>query len=652
MPSSDQQKISLVKRLLDNPSIPAFTEEDAESADDGFADVYSKIVSIRETLKQFAKGDFSVDISVRGVVAGSLKTLQSHLRHLTWQVEQVANGDFTQRVDFMGDFSRAFNGMTVQMERLLRDSKERERLLLLEILDSCPVCFSILVDGEVRFATPFMKNFLGIEVGNSLSDFLVSLEFGEEETGVLFNESSLHWRSVVVRTKGGDIKEMLANVYPTKYYDEQGTMAWLIDITTIKRAEAELRKARDAAEDLARTKGEFVANMSHEIRTPMNAILGMAHLLRQTKLSEQQIVYVETAEKSAQMLLRIVDDVLDFSRMEKGRLAMDSLSFSPQMVLQEVLLVLSDPAGKKGLELVIEVARDVPEMVVGDPIRLKQVLLNLSDNAIKFTDKGRVCLRTSVDHLNDDGVTLLFSVSDTGIGMSEASQSRLFNPFTQIDNSMSRRYGGTGLGLVISKNLVEMMKGTIWCESWESAGTTFFFTAHFAHVPIIDTIAPKEAIPLPVSVVPPQEKNAVPTDDSDEERRVDIPKRLQGLPILLVEDNRINQLVAIELLKLKGFAVDVAANGRQAVDMIRQKEYGLVLMDLQMPEMDGFEATQLLRQDPRFAELPILAMTANTMATDREHCLEAGMNDHIAKPIDPTVLYQSIVKWAKPVESG
>ena len=629
----DPQKVTLVKQLLDAPSAPTI-EDDPWDRD--FTELYSKIALIRETLKRFAKGDFDSDITCRGAVAGSLKALQANLRHLTWQVEQVAGGDFSQRVDFMGDFSRAFNTMTTRMEQLIKDSKERERLLLLEILNSCPVCFSILVDGAVRFATPFMKDFLGVEVGDRLSDFFQSREIGERLIAEHRNERTFHWISIAMKAKGGDIKEMLANVYPTNYYDEQGIMVWLVDVTPIRDAEAELRRARDAAEALSRAKDAFVANMSHELRTPMNAVLGITHLLRQTKLSDQQEGYVKTMEKSVHILMRIVDDVLDFSRMTEGVLAMKSQAFSPAVALQEVLFAVSESVERKGLSLNCDAAADVPETVVGDPLRLKQVLLNLVDNAIKFTETGGIRLHVGIDRQNGNEVTLFFSVADTGIGVSEVDSLHLFNPFMQVDSSMSRNYGGTGLGLAICKNLVEMMQGTIWCESRESEGTTFFFTVKFTLPPMTD----EHSEPSP----PADDEE---TEDVGDDQRVDIPESLLGMRILLVEDNKINQLVATGLLNQKGFSVDVAMNGRQAVDMIRQKVYGIVLMDLQMPEMDGFEATRMLRQDPRFVDLPIVAMTANTMASDRERCLEAGMNDHVPKPIDPPTLYRSIVQWAK-----
>ncbi len=619
----------------------------SDTDDIDFAKLSSEIAAVRETLKRFAKGNFDEEITFRGPLAGYLKTLQGNLRHLTWQVEQVASGDFTQRVDFMGDFSRAFNTMTVRMEQLLKDSKERERLLLLEILDSSPVCFSILVEGKVRFATPLMQTFLGIDIGDRLVEFFVSEAFGESLMGELQNKRTIEWCSVAMRTKNGETKEMLAHLFLSDYYDEQGVMLWLVDVTEIRRVEADLRKARDTAEDLARVKGEFLANMSHEIRTPMNAILGMLHLVRQTELSNKQSMYVETMGKSARLLLRIINDILDYSKIEAGKLLIETHVFSLAETLEEVFLTVNESAEKKNLCLSREIAQELPEKLLGDSIRLKQVLINLLSNAVKFTNEGSVRLQVRLDRRDAEGLVLLFAVSDTGIGIPEEQRGWLFDPFTQADSSMSRRYGGTGLGLAISKSLIEMMGGNIWCESRAKEGSTFFFTARFAFAPADSPITERSGDGSTDSVFDKTVRET--SDPAISERRVAIPEHLRGLPILLVEDNKINQLIAVELLRLKGFLVDVASNGREAVEMVSEKAYGLVLMDVQMPEMDGLEATQRIRKDPQYADLPILALTANTMAGDRESCLEAGMNEHIPKPIDPTLLYQNIVRWARSV---
>ena len=435
-----------------------------------------------------------------------------------------------------------------------------------------------------------------------------------------------------MRAKNGETKEMLANVFTTEYYGQHGLMVWLVDITEIRKIEADLRKARDVAEDSARIKSEFLANMSHEIRTPMNAILGMMHLVKQTALAEKQLIYVETAEKSAKLLLRIINDILDFSKIEAGRLEMESSMFSLHTAIEEVTAVVDESVDKKNLILSYQVDDAVPQWMLGDAIRLKQVLLNLLNNSIKFTSKGSIRLNVDLENRDETNIFLKFSVRDTGIGMSEKTLQRLFTPFTQADSSMTRKYGGTGLGLSISKSLVEMMHGEIQCESRENVGTLFTFTARF------DLPAPK------ASTLDQVLESAT---EEAEKSGVHIPESMKGISILLTEDNKINQMVATELLTSQGFLVDIANNGKIAVQMVHEKNYDLVLMDIQMPEMDGWQATRLIRQEERFADLPILAMTANAMAGDRELCLEAGMNDHIAKPILPSNLYKTLIKWFK-----
>ena len=646
--SDNHMTVSLIRGLLNDRSVPKWGGTvfgGVEQDNKDFEELFEEITSVREILKQFSCGNFDQEITVRGALAGYLKTLQANLRHLTWQVEQVAAGDFTQRVDFMGNFSQAFNTMTVRMEQLLKDSRERERQLLLDILNSCPVCFTILVNGTIRFATPFLKRFLDIDVDARLDDYLVSPESGNRLMEELDTEQVIVWRPLLLQTKSGEKKEMLAHLFHSDYYDERGTMIWLVDVTQIRQVETDLRKAKDLAEESARLKGEFLARISHEIRTPMNAILGITHLIRQTSLSEQQSDYLATMEKSARMLLSIINDILDFSEIEAGKMKLDTVGFSLSKLIHEALSAVRKSAESKQLSLFSDIASDIPSFVAGDPVRLEQILLNLLNNAVKFTQEGQIRFRARIDHQDEENVTVLFSISDTGIGIPEEHFATLFTPFTQADNSMTRRFDGAGLGLAISHNLVAAMNGRIWCESRVNEGTTFYFTACFA----------RSAVSSSGKLGPPadektEERNLAANADiaSTKDRRVEIPESLQGLSILLVEDNKINQLVAVGLLKTKGFSVDVAANGRLAVEMVGRKNYGIVLMDLQMPEMDGFEATRLIRQNPQWTDLPILAMTANTMPGDRERCLDAGMNDHIAKPIDPTTLYQNIIRWAKP----
>ncbi len=389
-----------------------------------------------------------------------------------------------------------------------------------------------------------------------------------------------------------------------------------------KKAEDALTIAKEAAETANRAKSVFLATVSHELRTPLNAIIGMTYLCLEADLTPQLRSFVERMDSASKNLLRIINDILDFSKIEAEKLEMEHVVFSLDDVFQNLSDLIFTRAREKGIEFVLSVNGDVPELLVGDPLRLGQVLNNLTDNGVKFTDSGEVVLGVKKTNEVSGEVTLNFSVSDTGIGMTKEQMGRLFQPFSQMDSSTTRKYEGTGLGLVISKRLVEMMGGNIMVESDPGKGSVFTFSAVFG-------------LPLSESDV---EKKPI---DSDE-----LLKHLAGLKILLAEDNELNQQVAVELLTEAGMEVDVVNNGREAVKAVNRQDYNLVLMDIQMPEMDGYEATGNIRKTGR-KDLPIIAMTAYAMSGDREKCLEAGMNDHISKPVDPDRLYKTLVRWSR-----
>jgi CheY-like chemotaxis protein len=370
-------------------------------------------------------------------------------------------------------------------------------------------------------------------------------------------------------------------------------------------------------------------------------------------------------EKSAKKLLVIINDILDFAKLEAGKLTMQLKEFSPKKVIDDIVAEYKLEVEGKGLQFAVAVSEWLPDKVIGDGDRLRQVLDNLLSNAVKFTDKGTVELSvtvtgmldsgillsdspptpTPIDGMNGDVVFIRFAVSDTGMGMTEKELRKLFTPFSQADSSSTRQYGGTGLGLSITKSLVEAMHGNIKCISNHGRGSTFKFTARFLLPDVNVNISTTQ-----VTVQTNQKKDDDALNKIVEEKQpeVMIPENIQGALILLVEDNKINQLVAKELLKQKGFNVDVASNGKIAVEMVRTKDYDLVFMDIQMPEMDGFQATKTIRKDQKYKNLPILAMTAHAMTGYKEQCIAAGMNDHITKPIDPVILYKSIIQWVKP----
>lgn len=409
-------------------------------------------------------------------------------------------------------------------------------------------------------------------------------------------------------------------------HDEPATLRiTLTDVSQLKQAEQLLIEARNQADAFSLAKSEFLAKMSHEIRSPLNAIIGASYLCGKTELTENQREFLRKIDFSANILLDVIDPILDFSKIEAGKLTLESVEFSLDELLSNVIALNELNAASKGIELIFSIAPDTPERFVGDTVRLTQVLTNLVSNAVKFTEKGRVVVTVKPKSFADDFTLLYFSVEDTGIGMTDEQAARLFQSFTQADNSMTRKYGGTGLGLAICKQLVELMDGKIWVEnSTLSKGSLFAFTVNL-------NIAPHEM----------DGDNAL----LDLNVFADKPVDLAGRRVLLVEDNDINRELMVELLTDLGMVVVCAVNGLEAVGRVKSEPFDVVLMDLQMPIMDGLTATREIRSDARFKKLPIIALTANALVSDRAKSLAAGLNDHLAKPIHPKKMTDTLNYW-------
>ena len=711
------------------------------------------------------------------------RRLTAPLGVLMEKAEQIGKGNLNARIsvssrDELGNLSGVFNEMAGRLQLTLGelgDSEAHFRSLIENISDIISILKN---DGAIVYESPSIERILGYNaseiIGKNIFDFIhpEDLERIKNKFSKIIQRPGIA-QPIEFRYRHQNGAWHIFSVIFNNLLDNSavaGLVANFHDITELKRIEA-LRRKQIVAEKANQAKSEFLANMSHEIRTPMNAIIGFSHLALRAKPNPNQHDYLSKILSSANALLGIINDILDFSKIEAGKLDMEHTRFLLSDVMENLSALLGPAAESKGIEILLATDPDVPLALMGDSLRLGQILINLTNNAIKFTDTGEIVIDAKLIEMDQDRVQLRFSVCDTGIGLTQKQIAGLFQPFTQADASTTREYGGTGLGLTICKRLIEMMHGDIAVVSRPGRGSVFTFTAEFGlpvakkrkylspapdlkgrrvlvtddnaaarailqeilesfsfevilaasgqialrelenaqkpydlvlidyKMPVMDGIETTEQIKkrsglsqIPIIImitaygreeirtlaarvgvdaflIKPIDRSLLfdtimalfresaestprvpqPDDTDEADDDVDALARIKDARVLLVEDNEINQQVANELLEYVGMIVTIAENGLEAVKAVSQADYDLIFMDLEMPEMDGYEASRTIRRDDRRnADIPIIAMTAHAMSGVREKCLDAGMNDHLSKPIDPPELTATLVRWIKP----
>ncbi len=512
-------------------------------------------------------------------------------------------------------------------ERALRESEAKFRTLA----EAMPqIVWMAQPDGSKTYFNQRWLDYTGLSLEESLGPGWLNAIHPDDRQSTMeawsmaVDTGRVLERETRLRKADGSFHWML--VRALRLYDSAGNIvSWLgtcTDIEVLKQAETALQRAREAAEAASQAKSDFLANISHELRTPMNGIIGFTELALATELTGELREYLGIVKSSSDHLLSLLNDILDFSKTQANELRFETLTFRLRETIDKALQPFALEAGRKKVTFAWEVMPDVPDELTGDPTRLRQILVNLVANAIKFTEQGGVAVRVEVLHKREADVILHFSVRDTGIGIPTEKQGIVFEPFTQADTSTTRKYGGTGLGLTIAARLVKMMGGRLRLESTEGAGSKFDFNLGFSCQPAAPALPERRCADGPILAAAGQ----------------------RTWRILLAEDNIVNQRVVARLLEKQGYTVEVASTGRDALALLSQQAFDLVLMDIQMPDIDGFQATAAIRERERTSgkHLPILALTAHAMAGDRERCIKAGMDDYISKPIQPSDLWGAV----------